>query len=82
MTSPDRRRLPDRRRCVTTELVVGSQAIIATIGFLADGRPAELFLDAHKPGSALSALLGDAAGSSRLRWDRRLVGVWPPLRRA
>ena len=38
-----RKRLPNRRRCKTQELVVGNLRVIVTIGFDRDGRPGEVF---------------------------------------
>jgi hypothetical protein len=58
-----RRRLPNRRRNETYDLVVsgGGTKVVATIGFDETGKPAEVFLNAGKVGSAINALLGDAA---------------------
>jgi hypothetical protein len=61
MTAPARHRLPNRRKAVTQEVIAGAMTVTASIGFAEDGRPAELFLAAGKPGSMLDALLGDAA---------------------
>jgi hypothetical protein len=61
MTKPQRRRLPNRRRAETTELAIGGVPVLATVGFDDDGHPAELFLNSGKTGSAMDALLGDAA---------------------
>lgn len=56
-----RRRLPNRRPSITAAIGADGMAAVATIGFdPATGRPAELFLAADKPGSALDALLADA----------------------
>jgi hypothetical protein len=60
--NPYRRRLPNRRRNETHDLVVnGGTRLSATIGFDVDNRPAEVFLNSGKVGSAIDALLGDAA---------------------
>jgi hypothetical protein len=58
-----RRRLPNRRRNETHDLVVNSSGtkVVATIGFVETGKPAEVFLNAGKAGSAVDALLGDVA---------------------
>ncbi len=56
-----RRRLPNRRRSETTEIEVGGHRLAAMVGFDETGRPVELFLSAGKTGSALDAILGDAA---------------------
>ena len=56
-----RRRLPSRRRSETVDLTIGNMPFSATVGFDADDRPQEVFLDGPKTGSAMSAMLGDAA---------------------
>jgi hypothetical protein len=58
-----RRRLPNRRRNETYDLVVNGSGtkVVATIGFDETGKPAEVFLNAGKVGSAIDALLGDSA---------------------
>jgi hypothetical protein len=61
ITKPHRTRLPNRRRAETTELAIGGMPVLATVGFHDDGQPAELFLNSGKTGSAIDALLGDAA---------------------
>lgn len=58
---PNRTRLPNRRPAETVELEVDGQLLIATVGFDAQGRPAEIFLSGAKDGSALAAILADAA---------------------
>ncbi len=57
-----RTRLPNRRPAVTETLEVAGQCFEATIGFdPATGQPRELFLAGAKDGSALAAILDDAA---------------------
>jgi ribonucleoside-diphosphate reductase alpha chain len=56
-----RRRLPNRRRSETTTLECAGQRIAASVGFDPEGRPAEIFLSGGKDGSALAAILADAA---------------------
>ncbi len=56
-----RQRLPNRRPAVTEEIEAGGTHLTATVGFAADGCPAELFLSGGKTGSALDTILGDAA---------------------
>jgi hypothetical protein len=56
-----RRRLPDRRCSETTEIEFGGQRLAAMVGFDPAGRPAEIFLSTPKVGSALAAILADAA---------------------
>ena len=59
---PRRTRLANRRPVITETLLVGGQSIQASVGFdPATGQPHELFLSAGKTGSALDALLADAA---------------------
>ena len=58
----DRQRLPNRRPSHTETLEVAGQTFMATVGFdPASGWPRELFLTGGKEGSALDALLADAA---------------------
>jgi hypothetical protein len=61
MTMPSRVRLPNRRRAETRELTIGNMPFTVTVGFDADDRPQEVFLDGPKTGSTMSAILGDAA---------------------
>ena len=56
-----RRRLPNRRRSIVHELHVDGHTYLAGVRFFDDGRPAELFLDGVKPGSAMASTLQDAA---------------------
>lgn len=59
---PPRQRLPNRRRCETTEIdMAGTRLLTATVGFARDGRPAELFLCGAKAGSEMEAILADAS---------------------
>jgi hypothetical protein len=60
-TAPRRRQLPNRRPAVTEEINVGNSRLTATIGFDPAGHPAEIFLSAAKVGSAMAAILEDAA---------------------
>jgi ribonucleoside-diphosphate reductase alpha chain len=60
--APTRARLPNRRPAVTESLEAGDQSFTATIGFdPATGQPREVFLAGAKGGSALAAILADAA---------------------
>jgi hypothetical protein len=59
--APIRARLPNRRRAETRDLAVGGIRATATVGFDESGKPAEVFLNSGKAGSAIDALLGDAA---------------------
>jgi hypothetical protein len=56
-----RRRLPNRRACITEQIEAAGQAFAATVGFAPDGRPAEIFLAGAKVGSAMQAMAEDAA---------------------
>lgn len=58
---PPRHRLPNRRPAETMEITVGGMVITATVGFDAEGRPAEVFLSGGKDGSGLSAILEDTS---------------------
>jgi hypothetical protein len=55
-----RERLPNRRRVVTHDVVIGSIEYRASIGFDDNGAPREIFLASGKPGSHDDALLNDA----------------------
>ncbi len=60
--TPTRTRLPNRRPLITETLVVGNQAIEASVGFdPATGQPRELFLTGAKDGTDLAAILDDAS---------------------
>ena len=56
-----RLRLPNRRKSVTEDIVVGNVAVTTTIGFDDAGAPREVFLTAGKSGAELPTLLTDAA---------------------
>ena len=56
-----RRRLPNRRMSETVEAEIAGQRLQVTIGFYPEGVPAEVFLCGAKPGSAMDAILADAA---------------------
>ena len=57
-----RERLPNRRPAITETLEVAGQYFEASIGFdPATAQPRELFLAGAKDGSALAAILDDAA---------------------
>lgn len=58
---PERKRLRDRRQSFTTEIEVGGSSYTATASIDEDGRVRELFLSGAKEGSAMDAILGDAA---------------------
>ena len=59
---PARRRLPVRRPNLTHVIKVGDQVISVGIGIdPRDGRPREIFMTGAKDGSALAAILDDAA---------------------
>ncbi len=59
--SPIRTRLPNRRKCETTDIEVGGQRLGMRRALIAEGRPAELFLSGAKDGSGMSAILADAS---------------------
>src|SRR2546430_1832178 len=56
-----RRRLPNRRRAETADIVIGNMVVSATVGFDETGAPKEIFLAGGKTGSAMDFLLADAA---------------------
>ena len=55
-----RERLPDRRECTGFDLEALGLRFHATVGRFADGRLAEIFIDAFKAGSAADATARDA----------------------
>lgn len=58
----ERHRLPNRRPCVSYDIVVRGQPYVATIGYdPGTGRPLELFLFGAKTGSDMQFALDDAA---------------------
>jgi len=56
-----RTRLPNRRVAETFDLEVAGLRYMATVGRCDDGRPAEVFLQNSKPGSASDTYMRDAA---------------------
>ncbi len=58
---PARHALPNRRPCLTDQLVAGERVYTASIGFDGAGDPREVFLDGAKSGSEMSAILADAS---------------------
>jgi hypothetical protein len=61
-----RRRLDDRRQCLTFELEATGLRYTCTIGLFRDGTIGEVFLQNHKPGSASDANARDAAVAASL----------------
>ena len=61
MNAAARERLPNRRFAETLDIHVGGLKYRATIGRYADGRLAEVFLDAFKAGSAADTAARDSA---------------------
>ena len=59
-------RLPNRRANTTFELELYGLRYTATVSRLADGPPAEIFLQNHKPGSQSDANARDAAVAASL----------------
>jgi hypothetical protein len=59
MTS--RKRLPNRRQCVSFEFRHAGHPFTLSAGHYPDGRIAEIFLSSHKPGSPIEAIARDAA---------------------
>jgi hypothetical protein len=58
---PDRKRPADRRAGLTSSYKHWGAAFTMTVGFYADGRIAELFVNAGHANSSLDALASDAA---------------------
>jgi ribonucleoside-diphosphate reductase alpha chain len=48
-----RERLPKRRQSVVHELRLGGHKVFVEVGFYADGRPGEVWINPRKPGSDL-----------------------------
>lgn len=61
-----RERLPNRRRCESSEFRHAGLDFTLAAGFYADGRVAEIFLSSHKPGSPIEAIARDAAITTSL----------------
>ena len=53
--------LPNRRPCRTFGFQHDGHRFTSTVGLFADGRPAEVFMSAGKPGAALETACRDAA---------------------
>ena len=56
-----RKRLPNRRAALRYPVEHDGQTYLATIGLDTNGKPAEIFLDASKPNSAIACHANDAA---------------------
>jgi hypothetical protein len=56
-----RRRLPDRRPCLTIAFEKNGQRFTASYGFFADGALAEIFLNNSKAGNDVDTSVRDAA---------------------
>jgi ribonucleoside-diphosphate reductase alpha chain len=61
-----RERLPNRRASLVFELELGGLRYTASVSHLADGRPAEIFLQNHKPSSQSDANARDSAVAASL----------------
>lgn len=61
MTSPNRKRLPKRRRGHTIEASVGNHTVVITTGEYDDGSVGEIFIDMHKEGSAFRSVMNCVA---------------------
>ena len=53
--------LPNRRKCETLSFHVGNLTYQGTIGYYADGRPGEIFLDSSKSGTDVQIASRDSA---------------------
>lgn len=56
-----RERPPHRRRAWTQKVTIGGQTFYLTVGEYEDGRPAEIFIEAHKEGSFARGILSSLA---------------------
>jgi hypothetical protein len=61
-----RERLPNRRASTTFELELHGLRYTASASYFVDGRPAEIFLQNHKPGSQSDANARDSAVAASL----------------
>jgi ribonucleoside-diphosphate reductase alpha chain len=61
-----RARLPNRRASIVFELELHGLRYTASASYFADGRPAEIFLQNHKPGSQADANARDSAVAASL----------------
>jgi hypothetical protein len=59
--STPRQLLPNRRETLTYRFEHSGSRYFGAMSLFTDGRPAELFLDAGKPGASLQAMARDAA---------------------
>lgn len=64
--SGNRDRLPNRRSSVSVNIEIAGLRYTATFSRFSDGRPAEVFLQNHKPGSQSDANARDAAVAASL----------------
>ena len=53
--------LPQRRRCETLSFRIANLTYHATLGYYADGRPGEIFLDCSKSGTDVQVAARDSA---------------------
>jgi len=61
-----RERLPNRRASLVFEIELHGLRFTASVSRFADGRPAEIFLQNHKPGSQADSNARDAAVAASL----------------
>src|SRR5262245_45236503 len=61
-----RERLPNRRASIVFEIELHGLHYTATVSRFADGRPAEIFLQNHKPGSQSDCNARDSAVAASL----------------
>jgi ribonucleoside-diphosphate reductase alpha chain len=59
--APTRRRLPKRRKGLTQEATIGGHKLYLRTGEYADGKLGEIFIDMHKQGATMSAMLDSFA---------------------
>jgi hypothetical protein len=61
-----RERLPNRRACVTFDFEIDNLRFTCTTSNFTDDRIGELFIDNHKAGSQVGAIVRDAAVAASL----------------
>ena len=61
MSTPSRKRPPNRRPAVTQDIGVSGHRFTASVGFDEHDRPKEVFLSGAKDGTDLAAILDDAS---------------------
>jgi hypothetical protein len=66
MSTPARKRLPDRRASTTLTIECAGLKFTATVSHFSENRPGEIFLTNHKAGSTAGIMASDAAIAASL----------------